>query len=39
MKARLDENGKFIPLFLDDMFPFLGDGEVDRIRNSAKAIQ
>ena len=39
MKARLDENGKFIPQFLDDMFPFLDAAEVDRVRKSAKRIK
>lgn len=38
MKARLDENGKFIPQFLDDMFPFLDVSEIDQVRNSAKEI-
>jgi len=39
MKARLDENGKFIPQFLDDMFPFLDATEVDEVRKSAKRIK
>jgi acetolactate synthase-1/2/3 large subunit len=38
MKARLDENGKFIPQFLDDMFPFLDAEEVANVRESAKKI-
>ena len=38
MKARLDENGKFIPLFLDDMFPFLDPAELESVRKSAKEI-
>lgn len=39
MKARLDENGKFIPQFLDDMFPFLDSTEVNSVRESAKGIK
>jgi acetolactate synthase-1/2/3 large subunit len=38
MKARLDENGKFIPQFLDDMFPFLDASEVNAVRESAKKL-
>ena len=38
MKARLDEHGKFIPQFLDDMFPFLDASEVNTVRESAKKI-
>lgn len=39
MKARLDDNGKFIPQFLDDMFPFLDPEEVTGVRESAKGIK
>jgi acetolactate synthase-1/2/3 large subunit len=38
MKARLDEHGKFIPQFLDDMFPFLDASEVNAVRESAKKL-
>ena len=39
MKARLDDNGNFIPLFLDDMFPFLDPAELESVRSSAKEIK
>jgi len=38
MKARLDKDGKFIPQFLDDMFPFLDSEEVAEVRESAQRI-
>lgn len=39
MRARLDENGKFIPLQLDDMYPFLDPEELAAVRNSAQAVK
>jgi hypothetical protein len=39
MKARLDDNGNFIPQYLDDMFPFLDPQEIKSVRESAKTIK
>jgi acetolactate synthase-1/2/3 large subunit len=39
VKSRVDEKGKFITPELDDMFPFLADKVVARVRNSASKIQ
>jgi acetolactate synthase-1/2/3 large subunit len=35
MKAKLDQNGKFLPLQLDDMFPYIDEQLLINIRNSA----
>jgi len=35
MKAKLDQNGKFLPLQLDDMFPYIDEQLLTNIRNSA----
>jgi acetolactate synthase-1/2/3 large subunit len=35
MKAKLDQNGKFLPLQLDDMFPYIDEQLLIDIRNSA----
>lgn len=39
MRARLDEQGKFVPLQLDDMYPFLDPTEVQSVRDSAQSIK
>ena len=38
MKAKLDQNGKFLPLQLDDMFPYIDEQLLTNIRNSALSI-
>lgn len=39
MRARLDEQGKFVPLQLDDMYPFLDPTEVQSVRDNAQSIK
>jgi acetolactate synthase-1/2/3 large subunit len=39
MKAKLDQNGKFLPLQLDDMFPYIDEQLLIDIRNSALNIK
>ena len=39
MKAKLDQNGKFLPLQLDDMFPYIDEQLLTNIRNSALNIK
>ena len=39
MRARLDAEGNFIPLQLDDMYPFLDNQEVQKVRQSAQQIK
>lgn len=39
LKSRVDENGKFVTPELDDMFPFLDQAEICRIRQEAADIR
>lgn len=39
IKSRVDEHGKFITPELDDMYPFLSEAELDKIRAQALAIR
>lgn len=39
LKAKLDSMGKFKPLQLDDMFPYIDSEKLDAIRHSATLIQ